>query len=204
MKKLFALLVVIFAVIALSLSLLPGIVSADHGLQDDINFDPGGCPIGENVINVRLDVVNDADSGITRYWAYDDYRKIIRVWQTGPDTFCVVVRYKGTFRSTPGQSPGSKDLIAADITGSMIGGYRATITGTLKSSPTHRRHGYLGEFNYGWSGDPDTSAPNPFKWVDEYFNPGYTFEYFWWGWVYRAKNGSVWVNSAGNSGDITD
>lgn len=165
-----------------------------------------GCPHGDLVIKVKHQVVNDGDSGVTRYWAYDSYRKHIRVWQVGPTSFCAVVQYEGDFVSTAGPSPMGTDPngIAAGISGTMTGGYRATITGALDPSPAYKVRGNLGKFDYGWTGDPNNAAPNPFRWVDVYFSPGYTFEYVWWGWVYNAGQNGLWFNTAGNTGDITD
>jgi hypothetical protein len=94
--------------------------------------------------------------------------------------------------------------IAAGITGSMTGGYRATITGALNPNPSYKSKGHLDKFDYGWTGDPDNPAPNPFRWTEVYFQPGYAFDYLWWGWAYNAGNNGVWFNTAGNSGDITD
>lgn len=164
------------------------------------------CPDGPLVIDVKHRVVNDGDSGVTRYWAYDSYKKHIRVWQTGPTTLCAVVQYEGSFTSTAGPSPMGTDSdgIAAGITGSMTGGYRATITGALNPSPAFKVKGNLGTFDYGWTGDPDNGSPNPFRWTEIYFLSGYVFNFDWWGWVYNAAGNVIWFNTDGNAGDITD
>lgn len=164
------------------------------------------CPSRHLVIDVKHKVVNDGDSGVTRYWAYDAYKKHIQVWQTGPTTFCVVVQYDGKFTSTAGPSPMGTDSdgIVAGITGTMTGGYRATITGALNPNPAYKKKGNLGTFDYGWNGDPNLSAPNRFDWVETYFQAGNIFDFVWWGWAYNGGEHGIWFNTAGNGGDITD
>jgi hypothetical protein len=198
--------------IPLVVLLAPMMVVAPTAVADDDRDDDGGielavgCPHGDLVIDVRHEVVNDGDSGVTRYWAYDSYRKRIRVWQVDPTSFCAVVQYEGKFVSTAGPSPMGTDPngIAEGIRGSMTGGYRVTITGALNPSPAYRSRGNLGKFDYGWAGDGSSPAPNPFRWADVYFSSGYTYEYAWWGWVYNAGRHGIWFNTAGNAGDVTD
>ncbi|MCL4477034.1 MAG: hypothetical protein M1508_12545 [Nitrospirae bacterium] len=113
----------------------------------------------------------------------DDYNKHIQVWQVDTDTFCAVVRYQGSFVTDDGPSPGNTDTIAAGITGTFEGGYRAIITGTLNPSPTYRTKGNIGTFDYGCDVDTDpgdySSCTGIFRWVGTYFAPGY-FTYDWW------------------------
>lgn len=204
--KLFLIAVIALVVAFMAISPLP--VRADQDDKDEgaaIALDVS-CPGSEHdrVIDVRFRVVNDADSGIGRYWANDAYTKYIEVTQTGPSTFCVVVNYDGRFVATDGSSPMGTGHVSAGVTGTMTGGYRATITGTLNPNPAYKRKGNLGKFDYGWAGDPNNPAPNPFGWVSTYFLPGNTFEYIWWGWVYNTPRNGIWFNTAGNAGDIKD
>jgi len=165
---------------------------------------PGQCPDGELVINVTHKVTNDGDSGLAGYWAYDNYNRHIQLWQLGEGTFCAVVRYLGSFTTIAGRSPGDTDEIAAGIKGTFEGGYRATITGTLKSDPLYRTRGNIGAFDYGWDGHSNHGAHTPFSWLATYFD-SYTFAYDWWGWVYHGGGNGTWVNAVtGNQGDITD
>ncbi len=161
---------------------------------------------GRPVINVTHEVTNDIDSGLGGWWAYDNYNRHIQVWQVGADTFCALVSYDGSFVTDDGPSPGNTDTIAAGITGSMAGGYRATITGTL--NPTLRTRGFIGAFNYGCDVDAlngRDSCTGLFNWLDAYFSAGWTFTYEWWGWIYTTENNGTWINSIdGNQGDITD
>ncbi len=89
----------------------------------------------------------------------------------------------------------------------MEGGYRATITGTLKADPANSTRGNIGEFDYACDidADPgDRSTCTLFNWVNEYFET-WNFSYNWWGWVYKTGQNGTWVNSSdGNQGDITD
>lgn len=194
------------ATVLLAFGTLGSVALADdnHEGRDTISFDLGECPSGNLVIDVTHKVLNDGDSGIGRYWAYDNYKKHIRVWQTNATTFCVVTEYAGTFKSTAGSSPAGTGTIAAGVTGAMNGGYRATFTGALNPNSAYNRRGFIGTFDYGWTGNPSTSAPNPFSWMGNYFvaGSGADFDYFWWGWVYATRNGSTWINSQGNAGDI--
>lgn len=170
---------------------------------------PGQCDgaSGKLVITITHTVMNDGDSGVTRYWAYDNYNKHIQVWQVDTNTFCAVVQYEGSFITTAGDSPENTDLggIAAGIKGTFEGGYKATIIGTLNPSPLYRTRGNIGTFDYGWDGHPGHGAHNPFSWVGTYFTSVSSFSYDWWGWVYHGGGNGTWVNAVtGNQGDITD
>jgi hypothetical protein len=172
-------------------------------------------------INVTHKVVNDGDSGFTRYWAALDYNRHIQLWEVGvvvppgdDERFCALVRYQGAWVSTQGPSPmGSDGNLAAGVDRTFEGGYRAVITGRLRANPTRRTRGNLGTFDYGWQGNPGSGATTPFNWLDTYFEPGAQMTLEWWGWVYHGGPNGTWVNSCptsdgpecgGSSGDITD
>ena len=200
----------VFAMVTvfLGLLLLGGRVMAAPSvhLNWGSQVNPGQCDgaPGKLVINVTHKVTHDIDSGLGGFWAYDDYNKHIQVWQVGTDTFCAMVRYLGSFVTDDGPSPGNTDTIAAGIEGTLEGGYRATITGTLNSSPSYRTKGNIGAFDYGC--DVDTgSCTGLFSWLDTYFTSVSSFDQPWWGWVYHGGDNGTWVNSSdGNQGDITD
>lgn len=159
---------------------------------------------GDLVVNVTLQVTGDMDSGVGgNYWADDTSNKTIQLWTTPDDgVYCARVMYLGKFVAVAGASPNNTGTLIGGEKGSFEGGYWATITGALLSTPTWRTNGHVGTINLGC--DVSTgSCTNPVSWVDQYFVAGAVFEYGWWGWTYHGgKNGS-WVNaSAGNSGDI--
>jgi len=161
------------------------------------------CGAGKMVINVTYQVVNDVDSGTGgNNWAFDDYVRQIQVRETGAGTYCAVVRYKGSFTTIAGTSPGSTGTVSDGITGTFEGGYRATITGALASSPLWPTRSSLGTVDYDC--DPSGDCPGYVSWVATFFSSGASFSYDWWGWIYHAGAHGTWVNSLVNAGDITD
>ena len=166
---------------------------------------PSSCS-GKLVINVTYDVVNDADSGVAgNYWAYDNYRREIQVWQEGTDTFCVVTRYEGRFTTVETTSPSGAGTVSAGQTGTMVGGYQATFSGTLSPAPGYPQSGYIGSFDFGWAGNTSSPAPSPFSWLGVYFSSvnWSTWDQPFWGWVYHGGGCGTWYNTnLGNSGDI--
>ena len=166
------------------------------------------CPAGKLVINVTHKVVNDIDSGVAgNYWAVDEYNRHIQVWQVGPDTFCAVASYAGSFVTVAGASPQTTDLdgILAGITGTFEGGYVSNVFhGTLNSSPSYSTRGNIGTFDYGC--DPTTGVcTGLFSWRGTYFSSAPDFDLSSWGWTYHGGKNGTWVNSSdGNQGDITD
>lgn len=168
-----------------------------------------GNNLKDTVINITQKVQNDADSGVAgNYWAFDYYKRHIKVWQTGENAYCATVVYDGKFYAVPGQiGPGnipSGALINTPtnepVNGDMNGGYRATFNGTLTpgSWPTN---GSVGTTNYQC--DIFANCPGRVDWVAKYF-PGYTsFAQPWWGWRYDGGSHGTWINSSdGNSGNI--
>ena len=113
-----------------------------------------------------------------------------------------------------GNSPqNTSPSIAAGITGTLHGGYRALFSGTLVSNPAQPAQGHLGTFDYGWDGT-DAGAYNlhTFDWPMVYFGTD-NLNLYWWGWIYRAPGHGTWVNACGvgeqgntacpgNAGDI--
>jgi hypothetical protein len=158
---------------------------------------------GSLVINVTQSIRNDADSGVGgNYWANDNYNRNIKVWQTAPNTFCVVTQYDGQFTTYAGASPQNTGTVGAGVTGNFSGGYTATFTGTLNPSPSKPTHGNIGTFNYNC--DASGNCPGYVSWTDIYFTNVSNFNEDPWGWTYVTCNNGSWVNaSTGNSGDIT-
>lgn len=154
------------------------------------------CPAGNLVINVTQKVINDVDSGVAgNNWAHDNYNRQIQVWQIGENEFCASVQYIGSFVTIEGISPSGNSTVAEGIKGTMQGGYAATIIGTLNSDPAWQTKGNVGTIDY---------AGGPVSWLGIYFSSVGSFDYEYWGWIYRAGNNGTWVNSQnGNQGDIS-
>ncbi|OGM55932.1 hypothetical protein A3E46_00970 [Candidatus Woesebacteria bacterium RIFCSPHIGHO2_12_FULL_46_16] len=198
MKKLLSI-----TIVALALFLSTSLVQADTHFDWREEVNPRQCDkAGRPVVNVVQNVVNDADSGLGGYWAFDKYIRHIQVWGQQDGSYCALVSYYGTFDAQAGQpSPGNTGTLDGNEDGFMQGGYRAIIDGTLKSQPSWPRYGSVGTFDYqcNLSGD----CPGRVSWPDQYFESGYGFSQPWWGWIYRSPRHGVWINSiGGNSGDI--
>ncbi len=172
-----------------------------------------GTHLGDPVIDVEQTVENDADSGVAgNYWAFDYYTRHITVWATPsatPNTYCAIVTYNGNFYSIPGQiGPGDTPVGALintntdePVHGMLSGGRRATIVGTLLTSPTWKTHGSVGTTNYQC--DITANCPGYVSWTDQYFAPGYTYTDNWWGWKYDGGSHGMWLNVVtGNTGNI--
>ena len=169
-----------------------------------------GEDLKDPIINVTQKVQNDVDSGIGGYWAFDYYTRHIKVWKTpseADNTYCGIVVYGGKFYAVPGQvGPGDSAALIntstnAPVNGDMSGGYRATITGNLLSSPTWSTNGNVGTTNYQCN--IGAVCPGRISWLDQYFSPSYGFAYSWWGWKYNGGSHGTWINSQdGNSGNI--
>lgn len=158
---------------------------------------------GDPAINVSEKVKNDVDSGLAGNWAMDNYTRHIKVWSTGDNAWCATVAYEGKFNAVAGQTgPGGTGTIGTDVEGEMKGGYRATFTGTLKSSPLWPTHGFVGTVDYGC--DITGAACSYVSWTGQYFDGVGAFAQPWWGWIYRAEDGhGTWINaSTGNAGNI--
>lgn len=195
---------------ATGVAFLVGVLLAPAALAGEIKLKFGpeltrqACGGGTLVINVEQQVLNDADSGVGgNNWALDRYERHIKVWQTGPNTFCATLRYEGEFTTFAGTSPGATGTVDAGVTGEMAGGYRATFTATLLASPAYPTRGDIGTFDYGCNAAG--TCPGLASWPDFYF-AGWAgdFDYAWWGWIYHAGHNGTWVNAiTGNLGDIT-
>ncbi len=157
---------------------------------------------GSPIVNVTQKVIHTVDSGEAgNNWAFDDVNKQIKIYKQVDNSYCVLVDNEGSFDSQPGvRSPGNTGVLTGKEDGTFKGGYRATITGSMKTNPDLTTKGNIGTVNYNC--DLNGNCPGYFNWIDKYFSPGYIFSYQWWGWEYKYKN-LKWINaSTGNSGDI--
>ncbi len=170
-----------------------------------------GKNLGKPVVDVVQRVQNDADSGQAgNYWAFDYYSRRIKVWPTATaNTYCAIVTYDGNFYTVPGQiGPGNTPTGALintatnqPVNGNMSGGRRATIVGTLLTTPVWPTSGSVGTTNYQC--DINGLCPGLVSWAGQYFTAGYTYNDDWWGWKYTAGSHGTWINAVtGNSGNI--
>ncbi len=195
------------ALIALTaVGIVGGSVLASNGkptLNWGSEVNAGRCvKPGKQVINVKQEVKNSVDSGIAgNYWAFDNYQREIQVWQQEGGTYCALVRYQGKFDGQDGQrSPGNGGNLNGSEDGTFEGGYRATITGSLKTNPSWAKNGNIGSVDYKC--DINGTCPGAVNWTGIYFNSP-SFSYDWWGWIYHGGKFGTWVNSVdGNKGDI--
>jgi hypothetical protein len=190
------------AIAVVAAVMLPAAASASTPTLDLSPLDHSQCGGGTLVVDVTQDVINDADSGVAgNAWAFDDYQRQIRVWQTGPDTYCAILRYDGEFVTNAGPSPNNTGTLAAGVQGELAGGYRTThFTGTF--APTAPTSGDLGTFDYAC--DTSFNCPGRVSWPSLYFSSTSGFDLEWWGWIYTTDANGTWVNAiSGNLGDIT-
>ncbi len=155
--------------------------------------------VGKPVIKVTQKVRNDIDSGFAgNYWAFDYYKRYIEVWSTGGNTYCAIVKYDGEFYAVPGQvGPGNNPsgaLIDSPVHGDMDGGRRASISGTLLSSPSWPTSGSVGTTNYQCN-IITNNCPGLISWPGQYFSPGFTYNDDWWGWQYKKDGHGTWTNA---------
>lgn len=205
MKKIIALGATALLFGALLLPTTAGAAPPNPGTNWGKYVNPSSCS-GKLVINITYDVVNDADSGVAgNYWAYDDYRREIQVWQGADGAFCAVARYEGQFTTVATTSPSGTGTVSDGQRGTMVGGYKATFSGTLSLDPAYPQSGYIGSFDFGWTGNTGSPAPSPFSWLGAYFSfvDWSTWDQPFWGWVYRGGACGTWYNTnLGNSGNI--
>lgn len=173
------------------------------------------------VINAEMTVTNDEDSGFVGYWALDDYTKHLQVWESSTgDKFYVAVMYQGTWQTFAGAlSPGTGVPEPSAGTGSIKGGYIATLSGPMLANPTAPTHGTVGTYNFagtesdvllGTYGKGQTGATAAVDWLSFYFTSGTIATFAFadngdaWGWRYTGNSTSgPWCNTGtGASGDI--
>ena len=150
-----------------------------------------------SIYTVRL--TNDVDSSVTGYWAMDNIQRTVTVCSTNtPNTYTMTASDNGTFVSFAGGSPNGTGTVGNGVTGTIVGGYTLSVTGTINpSAPSN-----LGTVDLQC--DQAGNCASSFSTPGAIFNSGYNAEYQDWGWTYTACNNQVWINSAAaNTGDIT-
>ena len=162
------------------------------------------CSDGVLVVDVSHGVTNDIDSGFGGYWAYDNYTRDLKAYDHGDGLYCVVAKYRGTFDAVQGRtSPGTGYILDGNEDGMFKGGYWGKLRGQLKEVPDYPTSGNIGSFDYGCDIAVGPSSCSYWSWLGAYFEPGYSFNYGWWGWLYLSPNHGWWINaSTGSVGDI--
>jgi hypothetical protein len=140
------------------------------------------CGSGKPAIAVSYGVQNDVDTGVKgNTWALDTYTRAVRVWRTGPASFCAVSTYNGTFTSIAGPSPGGRWELPAGIRGTL----KASSTTIFRGKPTTHAvplHGFLGVKDF---------AAGTWEWMSDYFTDVTGFKYTRYSFTYHAtENGS--------------
>lgn len=197
--------VVLAALLALAVAPIFAFQAQQLDFGTQLNAAACNAAGGKLVINIVQSVTGDIDSGTAgQWWAYDEYNRHIQVWQLSDDSFCALVKYTGSFTTVGGASPGGSGTVAAGVTGTMEGGYRATFTGTLKPAPLWKTKGNVGLVDYACDASEGQASCSYVSWTGQYFDSVASFDQVWWGWIYQGGNNGSWVNSIeGNSGDIT-
>ena len=160
------------------------------------------CAPGTIVVNVTMNVVNDADVGLAGdAWALDKYQRQIQVIQTGPNTYCAATRYSGAFGTLFGISPGATGFVSPGISSIFAGGDRFTFHGQLRRDvPTS---GSIGTFDFAC--DASFNCPGRVDWRSLLFMNVTNFQTLWWSFGYVTYDGhGTWANRMDYSyGDIT-
>ena len=93
---------------------------------------PVNAPV--QVLNVEYTVQNDEDSGISGYWAIDNFVETVQVWSLGSNNYEAVVTDKGTWTTYTGALSPQNGVVeqtpTAGTTGTLYGEYIATFTAT--------------------------------------------------------------------------
>ncbi len=185
-----------------------------------------GSTTANMVISATEGVQNDSDSGMVGYWALDKFVRIIKVYNTGPDQWCVTETFNGSFAAAAGQvSPGNtcspSCLLTGDEVGHFTGNVLIFITGQLDvSNPTvwPVRGNVNGGGYVDYQCDMSGNCPGYQDWTKQYFNTkdiNFTFAENIWRFAYSGHDApttpdagtpdGTWVNAYnGNSGDIVD
>ncbi|MGA2523389.1 MAG: hypothetical protein ABSF65_04465, partial [Candidatus Bathyarchaeia archaeon] len=157
------------------------------------------------VLNVVYNVQNDEDTGLSGYWALDNYVKTVQVWSLGSNNYEIVATYKGTFTTYTGAlSPEAgtpETTTSGGATGTITGEYIGTFTSAnINLTPNNplgtgklSNYGNIGTYNFGGLATniakgtyalQGTGNPTAFDVLSIYF-PGYTnFVQSTWGWTY--------------------
>jgi hypothetical protein len=194
---------VIVALAALGLGLVVSPVSAAPGptLNFGSELSADQCGGGQPLIDANIEDLNVADTAVSgAVWALDASKQSIRIWETAPGSFCVILSSEGSFASFAGPSINGTGTVSAGVTGPLEGGFRFRGTGVF--APTVPTHGFVGTFD--WRCDQAGNCPTPAGFSTLYFSSFHLTSFDWYGFIYHGGTHGTAVQSIdGNSGDIT-
>ncbi len=169
----------------------------------------GSVPTGSKMImKTSYKVTNDEDAGNLGYWALDNYKTNIQVWQVPDGSYYVVADYKGTWQTFAGSiSPNAGVTENNDASGTFDGGYTAVFTAASCSTVK----GNSGSFDFGGTKEDillgsyrigQKGPPTPYDFFAQYC-PGYSnFDFSYWGWNYNYNNQTYSDTNTGRTNDI--
>jgi hypothetical protein len=174
--------------------------------KDQLTDSMCGKKLGKPIIDISWHIQNEADEGSNSFWAFDYYTRDVKVWEIstpvngGSGTYCATVHIKGKFYAVPGQlgpgsSPGGAKInTAADepINGSISGGRRLTIVGTLLPTPVWPTHGDVGTTNAQCDIQGNCTG-NPDNWLIRYFTDGMSGSSAWYGFKFDGGSHGTWI-----------
>jgi hypothetical protein len=169
-----------------------------------------GCGKGKLVLSVSYRVVNDVDTGVQgNNWAFDTYRRAVKIWRQSAGRFCSTSSYDGDFTSIAGPSPGGKADLPAGIRGSFKGSSVTAFRGGFAPKGAPLR-GFVGTKDFACSSaDQKGECSGTWDWLSTYFTGVSHFNYVRYAFTYRAtENGKgTWTDTYANgkahmNGDI--
>jgi hypothetical protein len=157
-------------------------------------------------------LIDRPDSGITDTWALDTFTRTVQICVVSPSaetaaaalatsTYHAVVTDAGTFKTLAAHSPQAGTPLAADVPGTLSGGFTADFTAAPGFTD------YNGKLDgKTFTGNVGGDNPSTGNWIATLFDGGIVSGSGLnddWSWTYKTCT-EQWVNAnSGNSGDIT-
>lgn len=153
--------------------------------------DPSG---GKLVLNIVFQVIETIDNGKAGPWALDSFMRHVQAWEMASGVYCVEIKDTGSFVTTAGSSPNGDETVAAGVTGTMEGGARLMITGSLNTDL--RLKGKVP----GKDCSGATTPCSAYDFLATYFPAATSKTYTFFGWTYRAGTNGTWTDSWDGTG----
>lgn len=159
------------------------------------------CKVGTPVVNVTQTVLNVVDVGVDGHiWALDDYGSWLRIWRTGPQSYCVIEHAAGVFTAFSGASPALTGTVAEGRKGALVGTTTYRVTGIF--SPRVAQNGYLGRIDAGCDRE-ENCATFDYRFTEQYFATVDSFDIDSFYATYASPRHGRWVQTINSSsGDI--